>query len=72
MVRMKVVDANGESAMDEVQWEAASEIFRFMSPNDAIAYEGCQTFILGSHLRSGEVTVVDSLVDTSDGLLVWY
>lgn len=25
MVRMKVVDANGESAMDEDQWEAASE-----------------------------------------------
>lgn len=24
MVRMKVVDANGESAMDEDQWEAAS------------------------------------------------
>jgi len=27
MVRMKVVDANGESAMDEEQWEAASEPF---------------------------------------------
>ena len=25
MVRMKVVDANGESSMDEDQWEAASE-----------------------------------------------
>lgn len=25
MVRMKVVDANGESAMNEDQWEAASE-----------------------------------------------
>lgn len=24
MVRMKVVDSNGESAMDEDQWEAAS------------------------------------------------
>ena len=24
MVRMKVVDENGESAMDEDQWEAAS------------------------------------------------
>lgn len=28
MVRMKVVDANGESSMDEEQWEAASEPFR--------------------------------------------
>lgn len=27
MVRMKVVDANGESSMDEEQWEAASEPF---------------------------------------------
>ena len=26
MVRMKVVDSNGESSMDEDQWEAASEI----------------------------------------------
>lgn len=25
LVRMKVVDANGESSMDEDQWEAASE-----------------------------------------------
>jgi mRNA (guanine-N7-)-methyltransferase len=24
MVKMKVVDANGESSMDEAQWEAAS------------------------------------------------
>lgn len=29
MVRMKVVDANGESSMDEDQWEAASEPFHF-------------------------------------------
>lgn len=27
MVRMKVVDANGESSMNEDQWEAASEPF---------------------------------------------
>lgn len=26
MVRMNVVDANGESSMDEDQWEAASEL----------------------------------------------
>lgn len=25
MLRMKVVDANGESALDEEQWEAASQ-----------------------------------------------
>jgi hypothetical protein len=30
MVRMKVVDENGESSMDEDQWEAASEC-RFRS-----------------------------------------
>jgi mRNA (guanine-N7-)-methyltransferase len=30
MVKMKVVDANGESAMDEDQWEAASGFFLFI------------------------------------------
>lgn len=30
MVRMKVVDANGESSMDEHQWEAASTSFFFI------------------------------------------
>lgn len=30
MVRMKVVDADGSSAMDEHQWEAASEYPHFM------------------------------------------
>ncbi len=33
MVRMKVVDANGESSMDEHQWEAASTFpFSLTSP----------------------------------------
>lgn len=54
MVRMKVVDANGESAMNEEQWEAASEPFQFVPRNDPNTYDWCQTFILDSRLRSGE------------------
>lgn len=61
MVRMKVVDANGESSMDEDQWEAASKP---SCVSRRISYSSrCQTFILGLRLRSGEVSVVDSLVD---------
>ena len=30
LVHMKVVDPNGESSMDEEQWEAASEFFLFL------------------------------------------
>lgn len=32
MVKMKVVDTNGESSMDEAQWEAASASPFFVSP----------------------------------------
>ena len=54
MVRMKVVDANGESAIDEEQWEAASACNLMIS--HCLKRTSCpaQIFMLPLHLRKGQ------------------
>lgn len=37
--------------------------FICVSPDESVTNQRCQTFILDSRLRSGEVAVVDSFVD---------
>lgn len=59
MVRMKVVDANGESSMDEDQWEAAS-MCDFASITQENADVRVQISILLSLLRSDSYVVYPS------------
>jgi uncharacterized Rmd1/YagE family protein len=66
MVKMKVVDAKGESAMTEDQWEAASAFIALDPPRPSLTRLNLQIYISLSRSKSDNIGVHRTCVKAVD------